>query len=415
MSADKANVESQTPDAGQMSAESSEINTENVGERAEKQPKSDVQTTISSSEATTDRSRGPAPSSASSTTAESSVTLKLKILEQLGIKNISALNKEDDEFLSYFLQIKLEQERKDVEKLRDCNLEKLNFILDKCSSSETLTSQSVNDIIDIFSNRGHATPRQENDFDIYPSDRKRKRLEPPIMRHNARQGVASDYARESQFQYAPLGPEHGHSQGRSQSQFQLQQPFMFPYHFQYQGGQGPNRWLPQQLGPQGQILAGLGPQNLSPRSNSDATTAESVSGSNPRTTSQNVSSGISTTASQNLAYPPANPTYATPTSYLMPPGSTRRPPGLMAQQNTNQESTQAGIPNYLPPTQQFQPHSRFKGEGVPIRRQGNHRRSQSSITPSSNYSLRSPIKELQATPQKPVNFLIHTPKYPPPT
>lgn len=358
-----------------------------------------------------DRSGIRSQSSASSTSSGLSNLLKKRILEKLGIKDISDFDVSDTESLNYFLQITLEQERKDVEKLREANLNKLDFIIDKCSASKALTSDSINAIFDIFSNRKYYAERERRVPESRPvsPEKKRKILESPVMASATGQKTAVNVPREPQSHYMPPG------QGHRQPQSHLQPPLLSPYTAQYHGTPSSSAWLPQQFGVQGHVPAGLGSQARSPESGSGMASREGVL-ANPQTSPQNVPPGMRSGV-QSLVYPPAGQVYPGAGPYFMPPAQGRRPAFMMAPQQASQESPALGVPSYFQASPNIQPPSRVRGDTSSVRRQAGHRRSHSSIIPSSNYTglSGSPVRELQATPQKPVNFLIHTPKYPPPT
>lgn len=322
---------------------------------------------------------------------------KKRMLENLGVNDCFDIGQEDEKLLHQFLEIRLEQERKEVEKLRDSNLKSLNTIIDKCIQTEKLTDDSINRILDLI----YKPHREES---IPSPDSKRRRLASPMMSPKGHRRFASEIPPLSTRELPP---------------YQQLQNLQSPYPVQFNNGPGPTPWIPQQYGTQIQPPFGMQgpiPAGLPTRSRQTSITSSNNENQPGVATSsalqQHIQPGVPTGS-----YPPAQlyPAGNPSGNYYLPPGQGPRPPLMIVPP----DSPQRGGMNYLQPPQQIQPQYGMKTDPNSARRYASHRRSQSAnvIPPtiSGLSSAKSPVRELQATPQKPVNFLIHTPKHPPPT
>lgn len=322
---------------------------------------------------------------------------KQRLLENLGVNDCYKIDQEDEKSLRQFLEIRLEQERQEVEKLREVNLKTLNAIIDKCIQTDKLTGDSINRILDLIYN-----PRREES--ISSPDSKRRKLASPMMSPKGHRRFASEIPPLSTRELPP---------------YQQLQNLQSPYPVQFNNGPGPTPWIPQQYGTQIQAPFGMQgpiPAGVPTRSRQTSTTASNNENQPGIVTSSALQQHLQQGGVPTGSYPPAQlyPTGNPSGNYYLPPGQGPRPPLMIVPP----DSPQRGGMGYLQPPQQIQPQYGMKTDPNSARRYASHRRSQSAnvIPPaiSSLNSAKSPVRELQATPQKPVNFLIHTPKHPPP-
>lgn len=299
--------------------------------------------------------------------------LKRQFMDELGLGQYYEIHVRDNATFNRLLESRIEQQRKEVEEQRDRNLTTLNVVLDKCINSEKITSEIIERILDLV-----GIPRQGDRPGV-----KRRRLASPMTSPKAR--ILSD---------APISKDSG---------FVPQvQNMQGTYPMLYHGGAGPAPWLPQQFNTpvpsqnqyQGSFPAGLGMSVTRSREPSMVQNNENQAGVRPG------------------SYSPAHIASVTNPGSSALSSSSRAP--LMAM---HPESPQKVPANFLQPSHQAQSQYRMKTE--PQRKTAGHRRSQSATVLLPNASgpgsMRSPVRELQASPQRPVNFLIHTPKHPPPT
>lgn len=311
--------------------------------------------------------------------------LKRQLLQELGLEKYAELAETEENSFDKLLELRIEQKRKEVEVLRDSNLRTLNMIFDKCIESEKISD----DVIRRMLNIAELPSRAES---ASTSSSKRRRLASPAMSPRGHRRFASDAvsinSKDPQQYQAPA------------------QNITSPYPVLYPSGPGPTPWLPQhyntpmqtQFQFQGPVPAGLGVR-----------TARSREASTYQNNENQISDHLNSFSSGQFIAA-GNPSIAGHQSAAL----TGRAP-LMSIQSESPARTASG---YLQPPQQVQPQYGMKTEPLPQKRTTSHRRSQSANVPpiaSIPHVARSPATELHATPQKPVNFLIHTPKHPPPT
>ncbi|QLL31435.1 hypothetical protein HG536_0B02980 [Torulaspora globosa] len=311
--------------------------------------------------------------------------LKRQFMNELGLGQYYEIQVRDNATFNRLLESRIEQQRKEVEEQRDRNLTTLSVVLDKCIKSDKITGDLIERILDLV-----GIPRH-GDKPVEPCS-KRRRLTSPMTSPKGRSRILSDAtalaSKDAQGFVAPVQNVQG------------------TYPMLYHGGAGPAPWLPQQfnkpLPPQNQYQssfpAGLGMSVTRSREPSMAQNNENQPGVRPGSYSPVHIAPVSNPGSSAL--PSTGPT------------------GRASLMTMHPESPQKAPANFLLPSHQAQSQYRMKTEPVSQRKTAGHRRSQSAtVLPnaSGSGSVRSPVRELQASPQRPVNFLIHTPKHPPPT
>ncbi|GAV56057.1 hypothetical protein ZYGR_0AZ02290 [Zygosaccharomyces rouxii] len=358
-------------------------------------------------------------------------SIKIKIKRQI-LKDLGFLEGEErelgddlianDNSLDLYLQIRLERERRQIESLRESNLDRLNAIIDKCLQSDKFTKDSLWKILDLVYkplpsvNSGDGPAQQQSQtrpahptIALSPDTRKRKLVSPTVSPKGHKR-FASDIPSLSAVS-ATQSPYYGPT-------FQA----------------GPSPWVAQQYNqpppPQQQqfefknsIPAGLGGSARHPHQESLQTTpvgenqppsaamaqqqqffagryspAQFVPGGAPSGYFLPAATATAATAAAQggrthpvVMMQPDSPPQRVPTAYLQPPQHIPSSYGNTI--NIKQEHPMT--------TRRFQGHRRSQSANVP------------TVATSFN-SIKSPARELHATPQKPVNFLIHTPKHPPP-
>ncbi|EJS43357.1 pog1p [Saccharomyces arboricola H-6] len=296
-----------------------------------------------------------------------SLILRTNILKQLGVEDVQELDVGDAGLVDQFLKVRLINDTKELEKIRESNLTKLNQIIEKCVESDKISDSILNKILDMSVNRdinnGH------NNHLMVPSPTMTKK------RKIGASGLASPRGHRRYRSDIPTVSEAETGVGYPQMQ-QQSGPYTLPM--------PANQWMAnpymqppqqqvQQLIPQYLYPPGVGPQPPFPTMNANSESQTPVMSSQFLSLNQH---GI---YQQNMS--------AHPVLSMGP---------------------QANI--YGQPQPQPQPGQ----ERDPSRKSFSHRRSQSANI--SMASFRSPMRNPQpGSSQRPVNFLIHTPKHPPPT
>lgn len=365
------------------------------------------------------------------------IKIKKQILKELGF-NRNELGQEeeiDDELigndasLDLYLQIRLERERKEIESIRESNLDRLSTIVDKCIHSEKFTRDSLWKVLEFIdkplpssniSGSGSTSEQQQQQRQQRPAhptvvlspDTRKRKLASPVVSPKGHKRFASDIpslsaATTSQSPYyntnIPGGPAPWVNQQYNQQQQQSVQRQQFEF----------KNTIPAGLGTSARHHAHHQEaiQTTPVGENQPPSVAQQQFFANPYSPAQFVPS-----AAPSGYYLPA----ATATAATAAAQSGRPPPMVMMQS----ESPPPRVPSgYLQPPQHIpSPYGSTIKQEQPMttaatRRFQGHRRSQSANVPAigaASSSARSPVRELHATPQKPVNFLIHTPKHPPP-
>ncbi|KOG98782.1 mitochondrial DNA polymerase [Saccharomyces pastorianus] len=296
-----------------------------------------------------------------------SLLLRIKLLKQLGINDIQEIDVCDANLVDRFLSIRLVNDTKELEKIRDSNLTKLNQIIDKCVESDNISDPTLNKILDMTISR-----------EINNDNSNHLTVPSPTMTKKRKAGASE------------LASPRGHRRYRSDipTVSEVDAGVGYPQMHQQPGAYTlpvpANQWMgnpymqpPQQLQalpPQYLYPPGMGPQPPLPTMNSNP---ESQT---PVMSSQYLSLNQHGLYQQNMRAHP-----------LMNMGP------------------QANIYGQQQPQQPQPAHERD-----PSRKSSTHRRSQSANISMANF--RSPMRNSQhGSSQRPVNFLIHTPKHPPPT
>lgn len=304
---------------------------------------------------------------------------KRQLLDELGLGQYYDVYTRDEKTFNLLLENRIEQQR-------DKNLNTLSMIIDKCISSDKITSDLIANVLDFV-----GVHRQDDKF-VEPKLKKRK-LASPMMSPKGHRRYLSD---------ATSFPT------KDSQVFPLQvQSMQGTYPIMYHGGAGPTPWLTQQFNSpiptqssfQTSFPAGLGVAVARSREPSMVQNNENQAGVRPGSYSPTQIAAIGNTGASSLSSGPSNRA------------------SLMAMHPDSPQKVAAFLPQ---PPHQIQTQFRVKTEPASQQRRFmGHRRSQSATVLLPNASapntVKSPNRELQASPQKPVNFLIHTPKHPPPT
>lgn len=317
----------------------------------------------------------PASGSAAGRTSD----LKRTFMAEVGLEKYVELAETDEDIFNKLLELRIEQKRKEVEELRDSNLRTLNIVIGKCIESDKISDDIIRTLLDVVNlpHRGEPNPS---------SSLKRRKRNSPAMSPRGHRRIASEVA----------------SINTNQAQVQSMPS---PYSILYHNVPGPTPWLPQHYNTplqtqyqfQNSVPAGLGVRTGRSREASIVQNNENQK------------------SDQFHSFSPAN-LVTTGNSGISGhhPGALSSRPSLMG---VPTESPARGVSGYLQPPQQIQPHYGIKTDPIPQRRFASHQRSQSAnfINGPQTHMAKSPINELHASPQKPINFLIHTPKHPPPS
>lgn len=319
-------------------------------------------TTVTAS--TGDESTNSRPAESSQT--EKSLSLRIRILKQLGFDDIQELNACDTGLVEQFLNVRLINDTKELEKIRESNLAKLNQIIDKCMESDKISDSTLNKILDMSMNRD--TNNDNNNHLTIPSPittKKRKINASELASPRGHRRYRSDIPTVSEVETGVGYPQIHQQPGAYTLPMPANQWMSNPY-------MQPPQPQVQQIMPQYLYPPGMGPQAQLPTmsSNSESQT--------PVMSSQFLSLNQHGLYQQNIGAHP-----------VMSMGPQANIYGQQHQPQPGQERDQS-------------------------RKSFSHRRSQSANISMANF--RSPMRNPQpASSQRPVNFLIHTPKHPPPT
>lgn len=329
-----------------------------------------------------------------------------------------------DEDFNNFVKIKIINKSHELEQLKSQNLDKLNLLLDKCLQSNKLDNIMLNNIFN-FINNNNPTTHSANSDNINSLNRSPSPLRASTSNHSANAGkkrkldvpapnispkLASPRGHrrykseipsinEMSFQAYPPGNSTYGQNNYPLQPYQLPAPSLVPNNQQHTSTQGwqPNPSYPY---PYGQGYSNDSqPQNRHQPSVSDQT-----------------------------YFPPQ----ATPMGQSYPPQSYGNTPNrqmLMVPQSNNEnlnpnDNPYFNIPPKYPNPYPQQPLGPPAPQASPYRQTQSakslkvgHRRSQSaSVSLASHNNSGSDFKSPQIfSNQKPVNFLIHTPKHPPPS
>ena len=348
------------------------------------------------------------------------LSLRSQIMEEFGIKYDSNSEKDniDIDSLNTLVQIRLIKERKIIETMRKDNILLLNEIIDKCLANDKFDESNISKFLDIILDK----QLQLQSNKLNKINNKQDTLMSP-MNKKRRVGQSPRIGTIRQFDYRTANNDlHSINEKDSSNQDDTEQF---------------------------QSVAQSYKLPVPPTTNTTSTQSQNA-------TISNATSGQTSWQSQ-YPNPALQPPYMYQTNPNIPPGSLA-PSGhmmndpyyqqqaMMAQQGYDTQMgkqyleqpqfiqnyppgyyppppgrimpgiNEHGYSNLAPPPQQQQQHSPYRnnismaaGSGPPGRK--GHRRTQSAIVSMPN-ELKSPSRSV---PQRPVNFLIHTPKHPPPT
>ncbi|CDH11263.1 uncharacterized protein ZBAI_03049 [Zygosaccharomyces bailii ISA1307] len=340
--------------------------------------------------------------------SEGDADVRKQILKELGVPAAQA-ESQDTRALDLYLQIRLEQERKQIELLREANLGRLNTIIDKCIQCDKFTQESLGKILELV-DRPLPSSQQELQKQYWQQQQlqqQQQQQQQQKQQRSAQPTVVLSPEPKKRKLASPMVSPKGHRRFISEipSLGSRELPMAQSPYYGVPATGGPTPWVGQQYNQQqfeykGPIPAGLGGSARSREGISTPMTMENQ----PQTAAM----------PQQVVPGPysAGQFVQGPGGYLLPTAQGGRPPVIMMQAETPQRVASG----YLQPPQQIAPSYGVKQETPQMRRYQGHRRSQSATVPAASNvnSIRSPVRELHATPQKPVNFLIHTPKHPPP-
>ena len=318
--------------------------------------------------------------STSATTASGTSSLRAQIMRELDISaepEASASAEVETHAYSTLVEARLLQRRREVETLRQGNLAALNTLVDKCIASDKFDAQSIRLLLEtVVERKGSASG--SSPVLLSPMGKKRRMHSPQYSRlsngdlhtlHERGSGGGSGSGpavdAEQQFQNVAQQyklPPPQHSSGNNNNNNSQPGQWMYNQPYMYNGG--------------------------------------------------NSSAG-------NLA-PPAplmGDPYGAAQGYMAPQGYPQAYPqgSYYGQQHPQQ---QPGMPSGAQ-----SPYRPGASSGAAGRTRGSHRRTQSAIVSMPPSDMRSPGRAgnggygatNSGMPQRPVNFLIHTPKHPPPT
>ena len=272
--------------------------------------------------------------------------------------------------LQQLVEARLLQRRQEVETLRQVNLASLTALVDKCIASDKFDAQSVRLLLDtVVDSRSQRERLSSSNSGVSPV------LLSPMGKK--RRAHSPQYSRLSNGDLHTLH-ERGSSVGDAEHFQSVAQQYKLPpppsASAQGQGqAQGNNPWLYNSAGTAAQPYLYGG--NLAPP---------------PHIMNDMYGGG----------YPPQGAPQLAPQGYMAPGYAQGGAQGYYPQ------GTGAG-----PVAQSQSPYR----NGAGSRARGAHRRTQSAIVSMPPSDMRSPGRGPGGMPQRPVNFLIHTPKHPPPT
>ncbi|CCD24414.1 uncharacterized protein NDAI_0D01010 [Naumovozyma dairenensis CBS 421] len=337
------------------------------------------------------------------------------ILKDLDIDQevIANIHSFDDETFNKYLSIILEKERKNIEKIKETNLNTLNQIIDKCIQSDDFNARTIENLVEFVASDPKKVKNIPKIPSLTPNKRSRTGSMSPRGHHKSISEIPSNISSQQQTaswfppqQFQPYQPHISQPYGY----FDQNQQMNTDYGNQQRPGlpgPPPQQYLPyQQYQPQQQPQQQQQQQQPFPPHFS--------SQSNQNFPSQ--SSNLPGTAS----------TFSQPSSFLQVPHNNQQRFSLIRERLPD-ESLEHDL-SKRPLTNTTTLLGRPPKLNATMRRQqGGHRRSRSAATVlpqisrnnSIGGSMRSPNQSSNnnsnRTPQKPVSFLIHTPKHPPPT
>ncbi|GMM56729.1 Pog1 protein [Maudiozyma humilis] len=316
--------------------------------------------------AAADTTKIPNPATNTHTHTDS---LRTQLMRELDIAPESDSSGSPTE-LQQLVEARLLQRRQEVETLRQVNLASLTALVDKCIASDKFDAQSVrlllDTVVDSRSQRLSSSNSGVSPVLLSPMGKKRRAHSPQYSRlsngdlhtlHERGSSVGdAEHFQSVAQQYKLPPPPSASAQGQGQGQ-----------------GQANNPWLYNSAGTAGQPYLYGG--NLAPP---------------PHIMNDMYGGG----------YPPQGAPQLAPQGYMAPGYAQGGAQGYYPQ------GTGAG-----PVAQSQSPYR----NGAGSRARGAHRRTQSAIVSMPPSDMRSPGRGPGGMPQRPVNFLIHTPKHPPPT
>ncbi|CCF60228.1 hypothetical protein KAFR_0J01630 [Kazachstania africana CBS 2517] len=300
-------------------------------------------------------------------------SLRIEVLKELGIKDIEKLEPIDQDVFHKYVSIRLTRERRSLEELRQGNIEKLDSLIDKCINSEKFSSASMNKLLDIIGTSRDQPDSSNDKFSVSPVPKKRK-LESPHL--------SSPRHLMSYKENIPTLNESEELQNESR-QFKLPAPHNQASNQAYLG------------------YATVPPPNAYQSHGSGTPQHVRYDNNEPRQLSPNVTPAQYSNMTQYGAQYP-QPFY----------GQDMRQPVLVMQRPPAGETPYLNPPQTtLAPTSPYGNEQYFPPSRKPI---ANHRRSQSAIVSLPSDMRQQQNRNQQNFPSRPVNFLIHTPKHPPP-
>lgn len=296
-------------------------------------------------------------------------SLRSNILQSLdvGPETVEQMNLIEKDSFDKYLTLLLEKERYKVEHLKEANLNKLNMIIDKCISSDKFSVLTIEKILTFI------TPSPENE-NVIP-----KSASSILSNMRTKRGNSmSPKGHHKSFSDVPLLPVPNASPQPTQFSHNQQMPMIpstmgGPPHY----NSSQNMYMNQQT-------------DYYSERNMNAPYMGQYQNNQPQF--QN----FSQTGQTMIPSYPMNP-------QMQSQGSSHELHQQYQSKLYNQEGRNLAPPHFVNAS-----NKRMQG----------HRRTRSAtvLPPNSKRSFgRSPGTIIQGTPRKPVSFLIHTPKHPPPT
>ena len=314
------------------------------------------------------------------------------ILKELEIDNTEKIDHLDKEIFDKYISIRLTKELKALEKIRQSNLVKLNELVDKYIKCDKFDEQTLNKLLDAFAQRAESESSfsysRKRAFDsaegASPQHPSKRKAQPVTSESSAlqRQLQMEQYPSLSQpFKLAPpggsqWGPSQYHPATTLQPSYPQFQGVPAP-----QGGVSPGVHLPKD---KYEYQQGIQRQQSQPPPSLPYQTQLPQLPFDKQYIGQQLPQVVS----------------GYPTTYYGNDGRLQPMVGAHFQG--------MGEEGYPGMTQPFQQATPYRTNPQPVRR--GHRRTQSAMV-----SIPSDLRSPNRAAQRPVNFLIHTPKHPPPT
>ncbi|CCD23412.1 Pog1p NDAI_0B03780 [Naumovozyma dairenensis CBS 421] len=381
----------------------------------------ETSTLETSSNRSTSYTPNPTTTALSSTTEDTSNTVdtfRNLILEELGIKDISKFGQIESQVFDKYVEIRLTREQKKVEELRKANLDKLEQILGNFQENANLTVDTIKTIFHPGSANTSdpvLTKKRRIETSRSPSPRGHRRYRSeitPISENQENLHIIS----QQQDPHAPQGRCIGQQPGYYQPYYTAPmipllpngQPLSIqPPNLQYLPGQ----WSKQQYPPAPNLYQQPMSNNRhNPSPSSDANKLRTITETYANSSFTGKSSAVSQytdSRPHHIAIPPPGTVFRSDTHF--------NPPHLIAFENQLPPPQLQVLSQNNSPGHIYADRQQIYPQGTHPPNHFSHRRSHSATVLMPNPGNKSPQKGPVALPGRPVDFLIHTQKHPPPT